>query len=91
MQAVRTSFLSLNETGAAQFSISDTGALVYVSSVTVPEFVNSLVWVSRNGTVTPTTAPPGLLGGPRLSPDGHRIALFTFGRGILIYDLARGG
>jgi serine/threonine protein kinase/Tol biopolymer transport system component len=91
MQAVRTSFLSLNETGAAQFSISDTGALVYVSSVTVPEFVNSLVWVSRNGTVTPTTAPPGLHGGPRLSPDGHRIALFTFGRGILIYDLARGG
>jgi hypothetical protein len=33
MQAVRTGSLSLSETGAAQFSVSDTGALVYVRGV----------------------------------------------------------
>ena len=36
----------------------------------VPEILKSLVWVSRNGTVTPTNLPPGPYGGPRLSPDG---------------------
>ena len=33
MQAVRTSSLSLSETGAAQFSVSNSGALVYVTGV----------------------------------------------------------
>jgi len=91
MQAVRTSSLSLSETGAAQFSVSDSGALVYVPSAAVPELVMSLVWVSRNGTVTPSTLPPGPYGGPRLSPDGQRVALFTLARGTLIHDLTRGG
>jgi serine/threonine-protein kinase len=36
MQAVRTNFLSVSETGAAQFSVSNTGALVYVPSAPVP-------------------------------------------------------
>jgi hypothetical protein len=91
MQAVRTTSLSLSETGAAQFSVSNTGALVYVPSAPAPELVMSLVWVSRNGTVTPSMLPLGPYGGPRLSPDGQRVALFTLARGTLIHDLARGG
>jgi serine/threonine-protein kinase len=91
MQAVRTSSLSLSETGAGQFSVSNTGALVYVPSAPAPELVWSLVWVSRNGTVTPSMLPLGSYGGPRLSPDGQRVALFTLARGTFIHDLARGG
>jgi len=91
MQAVRTSFLDVSETGAAQFSVSNTGALVYVPSAPVPEHLMSLVWVGRNGPVTPSTLPLGPYGGPRLSPDGRRVALFTLARGTLIHDLARGG
>jgi Tol biopolymer transport system component len=91
LQAVRTTSLSLTETGAAQFSVSETGALVYVPGVAAPEMLNSLVWVSRNGTVTPTKAPDGPWGGPRLSPDGQRVLLFSLGRHTLMHDLARGG
>ena len=91
MQAVRTSFLSLTETGAAQFSVSDTGALVYVPGVTAPEKLNSLVWVSRNGTVTPTKVTTVPYAGPRLSPDGQRVLLGSLSRGTRIHDLARGG
>jgi serine/threonine-protein kinase len=90
MQAVRAGSLSLNETGAAQFSVSNTGVLVYVPSAPVPEQLRSLVWVGRDGTVTPTTVPSGPYGGPRLSKDGKRILIFSNQR-TLIHDLARGG
>jgi serine/threonine-protein kinase len=91
MQAVGTPSRSLSETGAAQFSVSNTGVLVYVPSAPVPELLMSLVWVGRDGTVTPTTVPWGPYGGPRLSPDGQRVALYTGARGTFIHDLARGG
>ena len=91
MQAVRTTSLSLSETGAAQFSVSNSGALVYVPSVPVSELLWSLVWVGRNRTVTPLSLPPGPYGGPRLSPDGQRVVLHTLARGTSIHDLARGG
>ena len=35
----------------------------------------SLVWVDRTGRQTPTGAPPHVYSGPRLSPDGTRIAV----------------
>jgi serine/threonine protein kinase/Tol biopolymer transport system component len=91
MQAVRTNNLTVRETGAAQFSVSNTGVLVYVPSAPVPELLMSLVWVGRNGTVTPTTVPSGPYGGPRLSPDDKRISMHTQSRGTLSHDLARGG
>jgi eukaryotic-like serine/threonine-protein kinase len=90
MQAVRTYSLTLSETGAAQFSVSNSGALVYVPSAPVPERLMSLVWVGRTGTVTPSALPPGPYGGPRLSPDGQRV-LMTVAGGTFIHDLARGG
>ena len=49
------------------------------------------MWVGRNGNVTSSALPPGAYGGPRLSPDGQRVALHTVARGTLIHDLARGG
>jgi serine/threonine protein kinase/Tol biopolymer transport system component len=92
IQAIRTSFISVFETGAAQFSVSDTGTLVYVQGDPNPEPSRSLVWISRNGTVTPTTVPPGPFLGPRLSPDGQSVLLNTMTRGGLsVHDLARGG
>ena len=85
MQALRTGSISVGDTGAGQFSVSDTGALVYVPGAPVPDLRMSLVWVSRNGTVTPTTLPPGPYGGPRLSPDAKRVLLFGNQR-ILIHE-----
>jgi len=91
MQAVRTGFISVGDTGAAQFSVSNNGVLVYVRSAPVRDLVMSLVWVDRKGTVTPTSVPPGPYGGPRVSPDGQRVLLWKSGGGTLIHDLVRGG
>jgi eukaryotic-like serine/threonine-protein kinase len=76
--------------GAAQYSFSTTGSLVYVSGG-VQAAQRRLVWVSRNGAEQPLAAPVHAYFAPRLSPDGRRVAV-----GILepepqnwLYDLAR--
>jgi serine/threonine protein kinase/Tol biopolymer transport system component len=73
--------------GAAQYSISDAGSLVYVSGG-VTSIQRKLLWVSRNGTEQVLGAPAQTYGYPRLSPDGHRVALETEDQ-IWLYDLAR--
>lgn len=79
------------ETGAAQFSVSDTGALVYVPGGAYPEALRTLVWVDRNGLTQELPIPPKAYLGPRLSPDQQRVALFTTrDRNIWIYDIVRG-
>lgn len=66
--------------GAANFSLSERGALVYVP-VSEP---TSPVWVKRQGGEEPIPMPRHTYGTPRLSPDGTRVALS-------IYDPERGG
>lgn len=73
--------------GNANYSISATGTLVYLSG-SVAATQNRLVWVSRNGTEQTLAAPPRAYGYPRLSPDGQRVAL-ELEHQIWIYDLAR--
>jgi serine/threonine-protein kinase len=67
-------------TGAAYFSFSDLGSLVYVASL--GGINNSLVWVDRDGTELEPAAEEVLEYPryPRISPDGQRIAL-TVGPG----------
>jgi eukaryotic-like serine/threonine-protein kinase len=79
-------------TGAGQFSVSNTGALIYAAGGILPESRNSLVWVDRSGTeqaVTPLQMP---FFAPRLSPDGQRITYVTLGRErqVYVYDLNTG-
>ena len=90
MQALRTGSISVSDTGAGQFSVSNTGALVYVPGAPVPELRMSLVWVSRNGTVTPTTLPPGPYGDHAFRQTRSEFCCYG-SRRILIHDLARGG
>jgi eukaryotic-like serine/threonine-protein kinase len=59
--------------GAAEFSVSRTGALVYVPG---GAGARSLVWVTRDGREEPVEyAPPRAYQLLRLSPDGTRVAL----------------
>jgi eukaryotic-like serine/threonine-protein kinase len=74
-------------TGGAQYSFSSTGTLLYVSGG-VAAAQRRLVWVNRNGTEQVLAAAPGDYDNPRISPDGHRVAL-EFGSQIWIYDLSR--
>src|ERR1019366_2369556 len=60
--------------GSAQFSLSDTGSLVYVPGG-VQSNQSKLVWVNRNGTEQPLPAPGHNYVYPRLSPDGRRAAI----------------
>ena len=87
VEAVRTS-----GTGAAEFSVSRTGALVYVLGGATTAAQRSLVWVTRDGREEPmAAAPPRAYTIPRLSPDGTRVALDIRDeqQDIWIWDLAR--
>jgi serine/threonine-protein kinase len=55
-------------------AFSETGTLVYLSGVPQDESYR-LVWVDREGVVSPLSARPDLYMMPRLSPDGRRLAV----------------
>ena len=79
-------------TAAGQFSISDSGWLVYAEGGIFPDRQNSLVWVDRQGkteTIAPFKAP---FFAPRLSPDEKQIAYQNLGREtwVGVYDINRG-
>jgi eukaryotic-like serine/threonine-protein kinase len=76
--------------GAAQYSFSATGSLVYVSGG-VQSAQSSLVWVGRNGAEQPLPAPAHAYLTPRLSPDGRRVAVTITGQEthVWLYDLPR--
>jgi serine/threonine-protein kinase len=73
--------------GAAQYSLSAAGTLVYVPGG-AQRNESQLVWVNRDGTEQPLAAPPRAYLNPRLSPDGKRVAVTTE-RQIWVYDLSR--
>jgi eukaryotic-like serine/threonine-protein kinase len=77
-------------TGAAQYSFSSTGSLVYVSGG-VQSAQNRLVWVSRTGAEQPVAAPAHAYVFPRISPDGRRVAVGTTEQEtqVWLYDLSR--
>ena len=58
--------------GAAQFSLSPLGHIVYVEGSTSGR---ALVWVDRNKVIEPLAAALGNYSEPRLSPDGMRLAV----------------
>ena len=75
----------------AQFAISQTGALVYITSLGLPE--RSLVWVDRRGRVEPVMEERRAFASPSLSPDGERLAVTVWtgmDRDIWLYDLSSG-
>jgi serine/threonine-protein kinase len=75
-------------TPAAQFSVSDTGSLIYApggNQLTA----HALVWVDRDGREEPLPTPLRSFSKPRLSPDGRQIAVVVDNRQIWSYDLSR--
>ena len=76
-------------TGAAHFSVSDTGALVYVSGGGLES--RTLVWVDRDGREEALAAEPRAYTYLSISPDGGRLALDVRDQelDIWIWDFAR--
>jgi hypothetical protein len=79
-------------TGAAQYDLSATGSLVYVPGTGVQAAPSRLMWVDRNGVEQALPQPPHVYSYPRLSPDGHRLAVLIRGAedDIWVGDPARG-
>jgi serine/threonine-protein kinase len=65
------------QTGAAHFSLSADGTLVYIPDIAgaIGGLRRTLVWVDRQGREEPLKAPVRAYRYPRLSPDGLRLAL----------------
>ena len=79
-----------NGSGAANFSVSDTGTLVYVSG-TPQSTDRTLALVGRDGAVEPLKVPPAEYLSPRVSPDGEKLVVQTAeddGGVLWIYDLS---
>jgi serine/threonine protein kinase/Tol biopolymer transport system component len=79
-------------TGAAQFSLSDNGTLLYAPGSISPPVLTSLVWVDRNGRITPLAAKPMSRISARISSDGKRVAFAEYyvDKHIWVLDLGRG-
>jgi serine/threonine protein kinase len=58
----------------AHYSLSRSGGLVYIPSASSPFGSRLLVWVDRDGNVTPLTEERRGYSYPKISPDGRRVA-----------------
>jgi serine/threonine-protein kinase len=78
-------------TGAANFSVSGNGRLIYARGAGAGGLQRRLLWVNRDGREEPIAAPAATYEYPRLSPDGGRVALDTRGddQAIWIWDFAQ--
>ena len=84
--------VAVKGSGGANFSISDNGRLVYVPGAVAGgagSFVLALI--DRDGSAEPLDVPPQTYLGPRLSPDGTRLAVEVGGEdgsAIFVYDMS---
>jgi serine/threonine protein kinase/Tol biopolymer transport system component len=91
MQAADRNASYIANTLAGQFTISDTGALVYLTGGAVAAGDRTLAWVNRHGTSQTLPAPPRSYSHPVLSRDGRNIALNTLSPlQVWSVDIARG-
>jgi eukaryotic-like serine/threonine-protein kinase len=82
--------LQSTSSGIAQYSVSATGSLVYVSGG-IQSAQRKLVWVDRKGVEQALAAPAHAYRYPRFSPDRRRVAVMIeeSETNIWLYDLAR--
>src|SRR5262249_12957855 len=78
--------------GAAQFSASNNGTLVYAPGGIEPPVQSSLVWMDRKGNGTPVGTKPMPHLAVRLSPDGKQVLFnqYYVDADLWIYNTIRG-
>jgi serine/threonine-protein kinase len=92
IEGVRRAGLS---SGAAHFSVSESGAVAYLEGPITPSFAEQrLAFIDRRGTSEPLGLQAGPYQYPRVSPDGRRVAFGTDDgneANVWIYDVSVGG
>jgi eukaryotic-like serine/threonine-protein kinase len=92
VEGVQRTTVPGGNSGAAQFSFSSTGSLVYLPGPTgVSSGGRALALADRKGDLNILKLPPGSYDHPRVSPDGKRVAFGTDDgkeSTVWIYDLA---
>lgn len=79
------------DNGAAEFAVSETGTLLFITPNVPGQLLRTLSWVDRQGKEEPLPLAPGRYANPRISPDGTRVAVDIPGanRDIWIWNLQR--
>jgi len=79
------------DNGAAEFAVSETGTLLFITPTEPGELRRRLWWVDHQGKQEPLALAPDRYANPRVSPDGTRVALDIPGakRNIWIWNLQR--
>jgi Tol biopolymer transport system component len=79
------------DNGAAEFAVSETGTLLFITPPVSGQPRRRLAWVDRQGKEEVLALPPGRYADPRISPDGTHVALDIPGanRDIWISSLQR--
>ncbi|HEX5109911.1 MAG TPA: tetratricopeptide repeat protein [Vicinamibacterales bacterium] len=77
-------------TGAAQFSVSQNGALMYAVGSVEPPLQRPVAWIDRNGVEAPLEIPAREYVYARVSPDGRYISLGSRD-GLWVYDTVSKG
>jgi serine/threonine-protein kinase len=79
------------DNAAAEFAVSETGTLLFLTPYVNGQAQRTLSWVDRQGKEEPLSLPPGRYFNARISPDGTRIAIDTTdaNRDIWIWNLQR--
>ena len=78
--------------GAASFSFSDDGTLLFSDAAPANVLASTPVWVNRDGTASPLPLRAAEYDHPRLSPDGRSIVLYKQeggDRNLWLYDITR--
>ena len=86
--------VGVKPSGAASFSISDSGRLVYAHGSGTGGSQQSLVWVDRAGGEEPVPMTPADYGWARVSPEGSRVAFSAIEESssdVWVSDLSRPG
>lgn len=90
--AVLDHVLSDPTNGIGHLAVSASGTLVYARGGTFSSNQSTLAWMNRAGEETAIPAEPREIFTPRLSPEGHRIALSIQAASddLWLFDLTRG-
>jgi serine/threonine-protein kinase len=84
--------MALMNSGAGQYSVSESGTLAWVPGGSYPDQASQMFWVDRRGNAEPWTALGAKqVGSLRLSPDGQRVAAAAGGydRAVWVSDNRR--